>query len=155
LSGDSQIQPFLSLEHYAGGILKAANRRYLEFISTFDDISWGISILEKVSKTVTTKKRTYKGFNFFSEPDVKLLLTLDRGEFNINGFQNKTLQQFLPDKSSAQISRILKRLNKHSIIKKIGRTYKYYLTSMGKAVIATGQMIKEMAIIQQLARCFS
>ncbi len=72
-------------------ILKAANHRYLEFISTFDDLSQGISSLEKISKTVVTEKRTYKGFNFFSEPDVKLLLTLDRGEFNINGFQNKTL----------------------------------------------------------------
>ena len=133
-------------------LLQASNRRYLEFISSFDDLSKGISNLEKVSRTVATEKRTYKGFNFFATEDVKLLLTLDRGEFNINGFQNKTLQPFLSDKSSGQISRILKRLNKHGIIKKIGRTYKYYLTSLGKAVIAAGQTIKEMIIIPQLAR---
>jgi hypothetical protein len=134
------------------GLLKAANRRYLEFISAFDDISKGISNLDKVSRTVVTETRTYKGFNFFAEGDVKLLLTLERGEFNINGFQNKTLHRFLSDKSSGQISRILKRLNKHGIIKKVGKTYKYYLTSLGKAVIATGQYIKEMSIIPQLAR---
>jgi hypothetical protein len=133
-------------------VLKAANRRYLEFISSFDDISKGICNLEKVSRTVATEKRTYKGFNFFAAEDVKLLLTLERGEFNINGFQNKTLHRYLSDKSSGQISRILKRLNKHGIIKKIGRTYKYYLTSLGKAVIAAGQMIKEMSIIPHLAR---
>lgn len=135
------------------GLLKAANRRYLEFISTFDDFSKGISNLDKVSRTVVTEKRTYKGFNFFAEQDVKLLLTLDRGEFNITGFQNKTLQRYISDKSSGQISRILKRLNKHGIIKKIGKTYKYYLTSLGKAVIAAGQLIKEMSIIPELAMC--
>lgn len=133
------------------GLLKASNRRYIEFISSFDDVSDGVSNLKKVSATVVTDKRTYKGFNFFAEDDVKLLITLDRGEFNINGFRNKTLQPHLADKSSSQISRILKRLNKHGIIKKIGKTYKYYLTRLGKAAIAAGLIVKEMSIIPQLA----
>ncbi len=137
--------------HLLSGLLKASNRRYVEFISTFDDVSSGINNLKKVSETVVTDKPTYKGFNFFAEDDVKLLVTLERGEFNISGFQNKTLQRYLSDKSSGQISRILKRLNKHGIIKKIGKTYKYYLTRLGKAVIATGLIIKEMSIIPQLA----
>lgn len=134
------------------GLLKASNRRYVEFISTFDDVSDGINNLKKVSETVVTGKRTYKGFNFFSEDDAKLLVTLERGEFNIKGLQNKTLHQFLADKSSGQISRILKRLNKHGIIRKIAKTYKYYITSMGKAAIAAGLIVKEMSIIPQLAR---
>ena len=137
--------------HLLSGLLKASNRRYMEFVSTFDDVSAGIGNLKKVSETVVTDKRTYKGFNFFAEDDVKLLVTLERGEFNISGFQNKTLRHFLADKSSGQISRILKRLNKHGIIKKTGKTYKYYLTRIGKAVIATGLIIKEMSIIPQLA----
>ena len=36
------------------GILKASNRRYLEFISTFDDQSQGIKNLEKVSNSSVT-----------------------------------------------------------------------------------------------------
>jgi len=138
--------------HLLSGLLKASNRRYMEFVSTFDGVSGGINNLRKVSETVVTDKRTYKGFNFFAEDDVKLLVTLERGEFNISGFQNKTLHRFLADKSSGQISRILKRLNKHGIIRKIGKTYKYYLTRLGKAVIATGLIIKEMSIIPQLAK---
>ncbi len=106
--------------HLLSGLLKASNRRYVEF--------------------------------FFAEDDVKLLVTLERGEFNISGFQNKTLHRFLADKSSGQISRILKRLNKHGIIKKIAKTYKYYLTSIGKAVIAAGLIVKEMSIIPVLAK---
>ena len=137
--------------HLLAGLLKSSNRRYVEFVSAFDDVSDGIDNLKKVSETVVTDKRTYKGFNFFAEDDVKLLITLERGEFNISGFQNKTLHQFLTDKSSGLISRILKRLNKHGIIKKVGKTYKYYLTRMGKAVIAVGLIVKEMSIIPQLA----
>jgi len=35
--------------------------------------------------------------------------------------------------------------------KKVGKTYKFYLTRLGKAVIATALIIKEMSIILQLA----
>jgi len=46
--------------------------------------------------------------------------------------QNKNLRRYLAGKSSAQVSRLLKRLRLHGLIKKIGRTYKYYLTRFGK-----------------------
>ena len=39
-----------------------------------------------------------------------------------------------PDNSSGQVSRLLKRLPVHGLIKKVGHTYKYYLTQFGKAV---------------------
>ena len=40
--------------HLLSGLLKASNRRYVEFISTFDDVSSGINNLKKVSETVVT-----------------------------------------------------------------------------------------------------
>ena len=43
-------------------------------------------------------------------------------------------------------------MNKHGIIRKIGKTYKYYLTRIGKAVIAAGLIIKEMSITPVLAK---
>jgi hypothetical protein len=132
------------------GILKASNRRYLEFISTFDDQSQGIKNLERVSKTVEADYRLYKGFNFFSHDDRFLLEILSRGEFNINGLRNKSLRKFLPDKSSATLSRTLKRLNLHGIIRKVGKTYKYYLTRLGKAVITAGLAIRNMFVIPHL-----
>lgn len=41
------------------------------------------------------------------------------GEFNINGLQNKSVRRLLPELSPASISRILKRLRVHGIIKKV------------------------------------
>jgi hypothetical protein len=105
--------------------LRASNYRYLEFISTFPDPSNGEKKLHKISKTVASEERSYKGFNFFDEDDRNLFTVISRGEFNIKGFQNSTLQRFLSAKSPAQISRILKRLSIHGLIRKVGRSYKY------------------------------
>jgi len=132
-------------------LLRASNRRYLEFVSTFDDPSQGIKRLQKISKTITTDDRSYKGINFYSEEDQTLLEILARGEFNSYGLQNHSLRQHL-HKSSSAVSRILTRLKVHGLLKKIPQTYKYYLTRLGKTVIVAGLMIKEMLLIPELAK---
>jgi len=132
-------------------LLAACNRRYLEFISTLDDPAQGIKNLNHISKTVQENNRSYSGFNFYDHEDQKLLEVLARGEFNINGLYNKSLRTFFPHKRSSPISRILKRLKTHGLIKKVAKTYKYYLTRFGKAVIATGLAIKEMFVVPRLA----
>jgi DNA-binding IclR family transcriptional regulator len=58
----------------------------------------------------------------------------------------------LPERSPASISRILKRLRVHGIIKKVPSTRKYYLTKLGKAVIVLGLKTKELFIVPQLAQ---
>jgi DNA-binding HxlR family transcriptional regulator len=81
-----------------------------------------------------------------------MVLTLGATFHNISGFQNKLLRARLPGKTSAQVSHLLKRLRSHGLIKKIGRTYKYYLTALGKQVLATGLKLKELIVIPQLAQ---
>lgn len=132
-------------------LLRAANHRYLEFISTFPDPSDGIRKLNTVSRTISSADRTYKGFNFFDSSDQKLLTLIARGEFNITGFRNQSVRQFFSDKSPAAISRILKRLRLHGLIKKVGHSYKYYLTTLGKEVITLGLRLKELFIVPSLA----
>jgi hypothetical protein len=132
-------------------ILKASNRCYLEFISLFDDQSKGIKNLHRISKTVETDDRTFKGFNLFTDDDLNLFASLARGEFNINGLQNKSLRKHFSETTSSAMTRILKRLHVHGIIRKVGKTYKYYVTQLGKAVITAGLTIRNMSVIPQLA----
>ena len=132
-------------------IFKASNRRYLEFISMFDDQSRGVKNLKRISQPVETDDRSYKGFNLFSPDDLKLFEVLARGEFNINGLQNKSLRKHISETNTAAMTRILKRLHLHGIIRKVGRTYKYYLTQLGKAVITAALTIRNMSVIPQLA----
>ena len=132
-------------------LLLAANRRYLEFLSAIDDDTAGTGKLNKISRAVEENGRTYRGFNFFDDDDQELFQALLRGEFNISGFHSKSLRHRLKDKTSGQISRLLKRLRVHGLVKKIGRTYKYYLTSLGKQVITLGLKLKELHVIPQLS----
>jgi hypothetical protein len=92
----------------------------------------------------------YSGFNLFDPDDETLLCSIVRGEFNISGLPNKTLRRHLPNLHSGQVSRLLKRLRSHGLVKKIGRTYKYYVTAFGKEVVTTALKLCELAIIPQL-----
>jgi len=44
----------------------------------------------------------------------------------------------------------MQRLRVHGLVKKLGRTYKYYLTALGKRVIALGLKLKELYVIPAL-----
>jgi len=132
-------------------LLLAANRRYLEFISTIEDDRAGTSKLNKISQPVQQNDRVYRGFNFFDPDDEEFFRMLGSGEFNISGFQNKHLRRRWKNKSSGQISRTIKRLRVHGLIKKVGRTYKYYLTALGKQIIALGLKLQQLYIIPALS----
>ena len=134
------------------GVLHAANKRYLQHISDIDDDTAGIKKLERVSRTVIESHRPYKGFNFFSKNDQKLFEIIASGDFLITGFQNKHLKAKLPGKKTGQISRILKRLRNHGLIKKVAHTYKYYLTRFGSQGITMGLKLRELVIIPRLAQ---
>jgi predicted transcriptional regulator len=132
-------------------ILKAANYRYLEFISTFDDHSDGEKILSETTMPAQENGRSYRGFNFFNPEDLKILEVIDRGEFNIHGIQNSTVRKHLDNVSSSAMSRVLKRLRLHGLIEKVKGSHRYFLTSLGKSVIVAGLKVKNLIIIPELA----
>jgi hypothetical protein len=132
-------------------VLAAANRRYLEFLSALDDSSGGIGKLSNLSQTIHQEARSYRGFNFFDPRDELLFQVIARGEFNISGFHNRRLRAFLPGFTSGQVSRLLKRLRTHGLIKKNSHGYKYYLTAMGRQVVALGLHLKNLVIVPELA----
>lgn len=132
-------------------LLKAANRRYLEFLSALDDPTAGIRDLDKISKTTSDGRRRYRGLNLFAEEDRAALEAILRGEFNLSGFQSRHLRDLLPGKTASQIWRLLKRLRTHGMIKKVGRTYKYYVTQLGKKVIAAALKLRRFLLIPAMA----
>ena len=133
------------------GLLAAANRRYLEFISALEDPTSGGKALRRITEPVTVNGRCYRGFNFFSDDDRLLFEAIARGEFNISGMRNKDLHKHLPGKAPAWISRCLKRLRVHGLIKRVGRTYKHYLTDLGRRAVIGGLKVIQMALVPALA----
>ena len=73
-------------------LFSASNKRYLEYISAFDNKEAGRKRLDTISTNKSVNNRNYKGFNLFSEQDLVLLICVLRGEFNISGFRNKDIR---------------------------------------------------------------
>jgi hypothetical protein len=133
-------------------LMSAACRRYLEFLSHLEDHSSGRTDLDKISRPVVDPQhRSSRGFNLFLAEDQTVLQILLRGEFLISGLSNRRFRKWLPDKTPSQIARILKRLRLHGLIKKIGKSYKYYLTQLGQRLLFTALKLQNHLIIPTLA----
>lgn len=141
---------------YSLGVLRdllgASNRRYLEFLSTLDDTTAGRKHLARLCKPVRDSHRSYKGLNFFDPVDTELLLAIVRGEFNLRGFAVRDLRALLPRLTGPQISRMVKRLRMHRLVKNVHGTYRYYLTRAGRRAIAAALELREACIIPTLAQ---
>lgn len=131
--------------------LLAANQRYLQFISEIETPEVGAQNLQQLAETQEENGHRYKGFNLLAEEDASFFRLLIRGEFFISGFTNKSLHQHLPRQNSGWVTRLLKRLRVHGLIKKVGRRYKYYLTAFGRQVVTMALKLREMWIIPTLA----
>ena len=133
------------------GLMQAATVRYLAFISTLEDRSGGQVNLEKITGAVKDEReRSWRGFNFFCRADESVLLAILRGEYQISGLSNRLLQRVLPEKNGGQIGRIIKRLRLHGLIKKIGHTYKYYVTALGQKTLIAALKLKEHILVPAL-----
>lgn len=132
-------------------IMLASNKRYLEFISAFDNKEAGRKRLDDISKAKNHNNRNYKGFNLFSADDLSLLLTVLRGENNIYGFRNKDIRAKIPGFSTGKVSRMIKRLKVFGLIKKAKKAYKYYTTKLGKELVIAAQKLKEAILIPELS----
>src|SRR3989339_1414619 len=131
-------------------LLRASNHRYLALLSQIDTPDVGVKAVEKITVSLTEQDRRYKGFNPLHPQDASVFQVLARGEFSIHGLTSRSLQRHLPDKTSGQVSRLLKRLRVHGILKKVGSSYKYYLTVLGQHLVAATLKLREQFIIPQL-----
>ena len=131
-------------------ILLGCNQRYLAFLSSLDDPSAGERDLQRLSQPRVGRDPSIKGLNFFSATDQTLLRTLQRGEFNIHGWRRADLLARLHISPSA-MSRQLKRLHGLGLIKKVTHTYRYYLSRLGRAVIAAACSLTRFNIVPAMA----
>ena len=81
----------------------------------------------------------------FAADDRSLLQAISQGQFTINGFRNRDLQALLYGTStasvqesrrrSAAVSRKLRLLRAHHLIRKVSSSYRYQLTPLGRQII--------------------
>ena len=106
--------------------------------------------MQRLSQPRVGADPSAKGLNFFNTADQALLRTLQHGEFNIHGWRRADLVALLNIAPSA-MSRQIRRLHLLGLIKKVTHTYRYYLTRMGRAVIAAACSLTRFNIVPAMA----
>ena len=127
-------------------LMQAANMRYFAFMACIDNPDAGRKAIDKMAKRTKVKGRSWRGFDLFLSEDHDLFLTLGRGQWAISGFCSADLRAHIPDLTRSRSSYLLKRLRTHGLIKKVGRRYKYYMTKLGRRVLATSLLLREFFV---------
>ena len=121
-------------------ISKNITKRYIDALPNINNDEVPLKELEKISSKRELNNRTYSAFNILNEDTLKLFSEISKGEYLINGFNNKMIRKniFVNSEDKKVINkttRILAKLKAHGIIKKVFRKNKYYLTTDGRKII--------------------
>jgi hypothetical protein len=126
-------------------VSRAANVRYLEALASTHATEPLGAAVAKLCQPVQRDAYRFRGLNPLSQPDATLLETVSRGEWTLNGFRNADLRKYLysgPARSarqarqrSAAISRKLRLLRAHGLIRKVPHSHRYLPTSQGRKLI--------------------
>ncbi len=133
--------------HRRAQVSQRSNDTYLDALAEVDDDTPTGTILDAVSRHVTYHGHRVRALRIGDANDLALLKAISRGEFATNGFRNRDLRAILYPMSkkpaeadirrqSGRISRLLRILRAHSIIRKVPRTHRYQITERGRLLTA-------------------
>ena len=142
-------------------VSQAANRRYLQALAQVKAPTPLKSLTDQLSAPVQWKGKRVRGLNLLAREDAALLEAVARGEFLVNGFRNRDLQQLLYDlpakdpiqkrRRSGQITRKLRMLRAHGLVHKVPHTHRYMLSDKGRRVSTALHAARE-ADIEKLSQ---
>ena len=137
-------------------VSRAANERYLEALGIVGTPSPTDRVLDPVSTRQIRNGRPYRPLRPISPEDARLFRVIMRGEFLLQGFRNKDLRLHLfPEaeshalrrrKASGRITRYLRLLRAHGLIRKVSGTRYYRVTEKGHQVMTTALKLRQMDV---------
>jgi len=127
--------------HRREEVSEKAAKRYLDGFADVDDDTILEELIARLQKHATWGGHRVRALRPFAD-DRPLLAAVTRGEFTVNGFRNRDLQALFfssaaktpreARRRSAWITRQLRLLRAHGLIKKIAGTHRYQLTAAGR-----------------------
>lgn len=119
--------------------------RYGSALAVVDDTTTLEELTASIERRVRWSGKSVRALHPFDPDDHLLLKAVNRGEFNITGFRNRDLQPLLystapkTDKErrrrSAAISRKLRMLRAHGLIRKRPRSHRYDVSPNGRLIL--------------------
>ena len=140
---------------------QAANERYLEALASLNGEHPMQHLIDPICRTTVWQDRRERALRPWSQDDRLLLQTISGGEFALDGFRNRHLLAALfpetlespPERARAasRVTRKLRLLRAHGIIRKAGKSHRYLLTDDGRAV-ATAILQYRTVTLDQLQK---
>lgn len=141
------------------------NQRYADAVSAVQVAETMKEVVADACEPVVRRGRRVRGLNPWREDDFQLLKFLAKGEWALNGFQNKDLCAYLqPDlhklkpparrRLSGQATRKIRMLRSHGLIRKVPRSHRYVLSARGQkfsAALIVAQSIEIKKLMEVAA----
>jgi hypothetical protein len=135
---------------------RAANARYLDALSVVGESTPSHHLLDPVSQRVVHHGRSYRALRPISPQEAPLLRAVLQGEFLIHGFSNRDVCAVVVAdadsdsahrrRASARVTRLLRLLRAHGLIKKVPHTHAYRITHKGEAIMSTALKFRDTDI---------
>ena len=145
--------------HRRTTLSQRSNERYLDALAVIEDPTPCARLFDAVSRPRVDATRRFRALRLADPTDLRLLEAIARGEFVTAGFRNRDLRALLysPSKTpletrrlSARVSRLLRLLRVHGVIRKIPKTHRDQLTERGRLLTAAVRATRDASIKQLL-----
>jgi hypothetical protein len=130
--------------HRRAEVSQKANERLLDALASVDDSRSVEELTAEIQTRTYWGGRSVRGLRPWAE-DKALFTAINHGDFLINGFRNRDLQKLLYNgqaestverrRRSAAVSRKLRMLRGHGLIRKVPRTHRYHVTDSARAIV--------------------
>jgi hypothetical protein len=143
---------------------QSSNERYLNALAALDTEAPISALVDRVCRAVDWKGRRVRALRPWSEDDRLLLKAISRGEFSVNGLRNRDLLALrfpeaavLPAEQrrrySTRVTRKLRMLRAHGIIRKVTGTHRYVLTKGGSQTVTAILTYQQVSLKQLEKAC--
>jgi hypothetical protein len=147
--------------HRRARVSQRSNERYLEALAVVDATTPCSTLFDAVSRPVVDNGRRFRALRLWDPDDVALLEVVARGEFATAGFRNRDLRGHLYSRpqdpahqrwQSARVSRLLRLLRVHGIVRKVPKSHRYQLTERGRLLAAALHATRSASVKDLLAK---
>ena len=130
-------------------LARAAAERYLDALASVELDTSLDELVQRLGQPRRWHGRRVRALRPFAADDSQLLKVVGDGEFTLNGLRNRDVQRLVfrqppttpaeARRRSAWVSRKLRLLRAHGIIRKVPHSHRYHVTAAGRTVITATQ----------------
>jgi hypothetical protein len=146
---------------HSHAIARASNERYLDGLAQAAMPCATAALIDEVHRPKRFKGRRVRPLNVMSPAEQKLFLAALRGEHRLRGLRNADIVAQLypkPARSTAEkrrrsyaVARQLQLLRAHGLIRRVPRSYRYFITEKGEALMNAAVYVRCKALPKELA----